>query len=140
VLDMEPIKARHEPTSPGRWVRVEQDPGWDSVPPLPPDQTVIVDDAVYGEHIAVFSSEQDEADAEFVAHAHEDVPLLIAEVERLRGERAELQAALEGMCLQFGHVTERDGDRWLGTMGLSNLEWAFALLGWDDPHPIPPGS
>ena len=53
-----------------------------------------------------------------------------AEIERLRD-------ALEGMCYQFGHDYERDGRRYLGTMGLSNLEDAFEVLGWDDPHPIP---
>ena len=56
--------------------------------------------------------------------------LLTAENERLRD-------ALEGMCYQFGHDYERDGRRYLGTMGLSNLEDAFELLGWDDPHPLP---
>ena len=56
---------------------------------------------------------------------------------QLRVEHERLRDALEGMCYQFGHEFERDGRRYLGTMGLSNLEDAFELLGWPDPYPIP---
>lgn len=61
----------------------------------------------------------------------------LARLSALEAENARLRDALEGMCSQFAHDYERDGRRYLGTMGLSNLEDAFALLGWDDPHPIP---
>lgn len=37
----------------------------------------------------------DEDEAEFIAHAREDVPDLVAEVERLRSERDALQAKLD---------------------------------------------
>jgi hypothetical protein len=46
-----------------------------------------------------------------------------------------LREALEGMVWQFAHRFARNGRRYLGTMGLSALEDAFAALGWNDPHP-----
>ena len=52
-------------------------------------------------------------------------------------ENTRLRECLEGMAWQFAHEFERDGQHYLGTMGLSNREWAFEVLGWDDPHPIP---
>ena len=58
-------------------------------------------------------------------------------MEGLEAENARLRACLEGMVWQFGHVIEENGERWIGTMGLSDLEWAFEVLGWDDPHPFP---
>lgn len=56
---------------------------------------------------------------------------------RLRAENRALRDCLEGMAWQFGLLFEQTGERWLGTAGLSNLEWAFDVLGWDDPHPFP---
>jgi hypothetical protein len=41
------------------------------------------------------------------------------------------------MVWQFGHHFERDGEPYIGTMGLSDLEHAFAVLGWGDPRRIP---
>lgn len=48
---------------------------------------------------------------------------------------ADLREALEDMCYQFGYWNEGVGG--IGTGGLSALEYAFELLGWDDPHPVP---
>jgi hypothetical protein len=45
-----------------------------------------------------------------------------------------LREALEGMVWQFAHRSVRDGHRSLSTMGLSALEDAFEVLGWDDPR------
>ena len=58
-------------------------------------------------------------------------------VAALEAQNERFRECLEGMAWQFGHVFEQDGERWLGTMGLSNLEDAFEVLGWDDPHPFP---
>jgi hypothetical protein len=44
-----------------------------------------------------------------------------------------LRAALEGMVYQFAHWAHPG----LWTGGLSALEEAFDVLGWDDPHPAP---
>lgn len=48
-----------------------------------------------------------------------------------------LRDALEDMCYQFAYDGTRDGGPTLTTGGLSALEGAFRLLGWEDPHPIP---
>ena len=42
--------------------------------------------------------------------------------------------ALEDMCQQFAYPGIGPS---LITGGLSALEDAFAVLGWDDPHPVP---
>lgn len=67
-------------------------------------------------------------DVAFIAAAREDVPFLLAEVERLR-------TGLEDMTRQFAYWSEGAGGYWTG--GLSALEEAFELLGWDDPQPAP---
>jgi hypothetical protein len=55
-----------------------------------------------------------------------------------RDERiAVLTEALEGCAWQFGHRTTIDGKPVLTAAGLSDLEIAFSVLGWDDPHPLP---
>lgn len=46
-----------------------------------------------------------------------------------------LREALEDMVVQFAYWSESAGGYWTG--GLSALEHAFELLGWDDPHPAP---
>jgi hypothetical protein len=57
-----------------------------------------------------------------------------AELTALREENKTLRECLEGMCWQYGdRRPEREPER-IGTMGMANLEWAFELLGWDDPH------
>lgn len=47
----------------------------------------------------------------------------------------ELQEALEDMVCQFAYWSHKVGG--LGTGGLSALEHAFSVLGWEDPHPMP---
>lgn len=48
---------------------------------------------------------------------------------------AALREALEDMVRQFAYWSESIGG--VGTGGLSPLEAAFDLLGWEDPHPLP---
>lgn len=43
--------------------------------------------------------------------------------------------ALEGMVRQFAYWSNTAGGYWTG--GLSALELAFEVLGWEDPHPAP---
>lgn len=45
-----------------------------------------------------------------------------------------LRDALEDMVWQFAHRGNNKRRRWLTTGGLSALEYAFDVLGWDDPH------
>lgn len=47
----------------------------------------------------------------------------------------EAREALEGMVRQFAYWSDSAGG--LTTGGLSDLEQAFTVLGWDDPHPVP---
>jgi hypothetical protein len=64
---------------------------------------------------------------------------LLAMEGELQVRQSEIDGLLDclgGMCLQFGHEFFKDGKRYVSTMGLMNLEWAFEVLGWDDPHQI----
>ena len=45
--------------------------------------------------------------------------------------------ALADMVYQFGYDAVKDGQPAIGTGGLSALEGAFEVLGWDDPYVIP---
>jgi hypothetical protein len=46
-----------------------------------------------------------------------------------------LTECLTDMCYQFAY--QHDDPCRIGTGGLSALEDAFDLLGWEDPHPTP---
>ena len=48
-----------------------------------------------------------------------------------------LREFAEDVAHQFGYCGTKNGRLVLTTGGLSTLEWAFHLLGWDDPHPVP---
>lgn len=48
----------------------------------------------------------------------------------------DLREALEDMLFQFGYRGVKDGKRILHTGGLSALEHAFGVLGWEDPHVV----
>lgn len=47
----------------------------------------------------------------------------------------EVREALESIVIQFAYWSEYVGGYMTG--GLSALEDAFEVLGWDDPHPYP---
>lgn len=51
-----------------------------------------------------------------------------------------LREALADMAWQFGYRTTISGAAALHTGGVSALERAFALLGWDDPYMAPDSS
>lgn len=69
----------------GPWVRWE---GWDDT-----DNSVSSDGREDAPTVADVIPEK--ADAEFIYRAREDVPALLAEVERLRAENERLRAALD---------------------------------------------
>lgn len=49
----------------------------------------------------------------------------------------QLREALEDMVYQFGYDCSKNGRPAIFTGGLSALEGAFEVLGWDDPYVIP---
>lgn len=49
----------------------------------------------------------------------------------------DLEEALRDMVDQFAYTTVKDGVLCLTDGGLSALEGAFAVLGWESPKPIP---
>lgn len=51
----------------------------------------------------------------------------------------DLKEFAEDVVYQFGYKINYDGRLHLTAGGLSTLEWAFNILGWEDPKPFPEG-
>lgn len=71
MIDLDAIKARCKAATPPPWTNLlydSDDDLWEVAP------------VAYGQDYGVFGK----ADADFVAHARKDVPMLVAEIERLR--------------------------------------------------------
>ena len=43
----------------------------------------------------------------------------------------------EDVAYQFGYYCQNNGRLCITHGGLSTLEWAFDILGWKNPHPVP---
>lgn len=41
------------------------------------------------------------------------------------------------VAIQFGYYCQNGGRLHITHGGLSTLEWAFDILGWEEPHPVP---
>jgi hypothetical protein len=90
-VDTKPILARAEAATPGPWI-----PGLDEG---------VVFKRISDRHYATIISPGDapddhqprSSDVEFIAHAREDVPALVAEVERLQAENSLLKAIVEDL-------------------------------------------
>ena len=52
-------------------------------------------------------------------------------------EVADMKEFAEDVVYQFGYYCQKDGRLCIGNGGLSTLEWAFDILGWENPHPVP---
>lgn len=52
-------------------------------------------------------------------------------------DRETLVEFAQDVIIQFGNYVEHDDGLYVSSGGLSTLEWAFQLAGWDDPHPVP---
>ena len=52
-------------------------------------------------------------------------------------EPEEIKEFAADVAYQFGRYFPMDGTLRLWAGGLSTLEWAFRILGWNDPHPVP---
>jgi hypothetical protein len=104
-LDLDPIRARAEAATEGPWASiptVHGDPHVQTGEPV--DESgcaVIVAGFPRTRRVALWTSPSDygRADAEFIAAARADVPALIAEVERLQGERDEARSLTESLSI-----------------------------------------
>lgn len=65
----------------------------------------------------------------------------IGEIEKMPTvdavEVAEMREFAEDVACQFGYYCQSGGRLHITHGGLSTLEWAFAILGWENPHPVP---
>ena len=52
-------------------------------------------------------------------------------------EPEEIKEFAEDVAYQFGYYFPIKDMLYISTGGLSTLEWAFRILGWNDPHPVP---
>jgi DNA-binding transcriptional regulator YhcF (GntR family) len=52
-------------------------------------------------------------------------------------EVADMREFAEDVVYQFGYYCQNDGRLHITHGGLSTLEWAFDILEWDNPHPVP---
>lgn len=52
-------------------------------------------------------------------------------------EVADMREFAEDVVYQFGYYCQNGGRLHITHGGLSTLEWAFDILGWDNPHPVP---
>ena len=52
-------------------------------------------------------------------------------------EVADMREFAQDVAYQFGYYCQNGGRLHLTHGGLSTLEWAFDILGWENPHPVP---
>ena len=52
-------------------------------------------------------------------------------------EPEEIKGFAEDVAYQFGYYFPIKDILYISTGGLSTLEWAFRILGWNEPHPVP---
>lgn len=61
----------------------------------------------------------------------------LAAYENTGLEPEDIRAFAEDVAHQFGYHSHQNGRLYLTHGGLSTLEWAFEILGWENPHPDP---
>ena len=49
----------------------------------------------------------------------------------------DLKEFANDVAYQFGYYCQNNGQLCITHGGLSTLEWAFDILGWENPHPVP---
>ena len=67
----------------------------------------------------------------------ENVLYRLAAYEDSGLEPEEIKGFAEDVAYQFGYYFPIKDILYISTGGLSTLEWAFRILGWNDPHPVP---
>jgi hypothetical protein len=106
--ELQAIRERCEKATPGPWRTVGKKPGYEV------EMIVAGDYADEGEPdlvVEVWASADNKADAEFIAHAREDVPKLLDEVKELREindwlrkENAKLSNGLHEVCEEVSYL------------------------------------
>lgn len=130
-LDLEAIKERCDAATPGPWA-LSSWTEWGATSygvkdVAPPGGTVRDSDPAHRHCL----TPMEESDAAFIAHAREDVPALVAEVERLREA---LHAADMAMVLAVGRIRRgTSGAAVTGLVAASNR--AESLLDGHALHP-----
>ena len=104
MLDLEAIKKRVVAARPGPW-EIVPDPMNAFLQEKGSPNTFARLNGLSG------GREQAAADAEFIAHAREDVPALLAELERLSEENVELRATLQSFVSEVPTVMNDAGNR-----------------------------
>lgn len=135
VIDLETIKARAEAATPGPWkheVQTGMIAGW-------PDEIIVLDrrldvNLYEGEARIRGGHSASRRNAEFIAHARQDVPALVTEVEALR---AAARIALEALNGAVAFATN-PGDREKRRGKLSHAVVALAnVLAYSGQTPTP---
>ncbi|MFI8872391.1 hypothetical protein [Streptomyces sp. NPDC055243] len=88
------IAARLEAAAPGPWTAVELPPNEESKHPAHWVKAEYEDSSGFVTSEVIADCPWRQTDAEFIAHAREDVPALLTEVERQRAELAAVRAAV----------------------------------------------
>ena len=83
-----------------------------------------------------------ELHTERLDYSSEYIPLIdaanrLAAYEDSGLEPEEIKGFAEDVAYQFGYYFPIKDILYISTGGLSTLEWAFRILGWNDPHPVP---
>ena len=79
---------------------------------------------------------------ERLEYASEYIPLIdaanrLSDYEDTGLEPEGIKEFAEDAAYQFGYYFPIKDILYISTGGFSTLEWAFRILGWNDPHPVP---
>jgi hypothetical protein len=99
-LDLDTIEARANAATGGKWELEERQDGF-----------AILSKIDGGLELAIY--ELDKPDAEFIAHAREDIPKLVAEVRRLRAENEHCRKLLGRLVTRYQEKTSLGWDLFL---------------------------
>lgn len=64
-----------------------------------------------------------------------EAALLLPRVDAV--EVDDMREFAKDVAYQFGYYCQNGGRLHITHGGLSTLEWAFDILGWENPHPVP---
>ena len=109
---LDAIRARVEAATPGPWLTDScLDVYTEQVREIDPDIGIELYKTVYSHHTAGPEGTQPWHDTHFMAHAREDVPALLAEVERLRDAHAMAVQVSGELCEKCGWAMRFPGEK-----------------------------